>query len=164
MSLYKGVPVFLSSTSDYNKGQVDYINIIVRTLRRSFESKAKQKQKDAPKISHLAVSKYGRVLDLKDYFYLGYFSLSFILNPANFINGQQYGLFETKRNLTRFTAEGSHSDTTPTKSLGQLGHIVISKSGDTNIVSFVPDHVEDWPKDSNNNMLNYSVYFSGEAT
>lgn len=163
MAFYNNVPLFLSSTSGYNKGQIDYINVIVRTLRRSFESKAKQKQKDAPKISHLAISKYGRVLDLKDYYYLGYFSLSFILNPANFINGQQYGLFETKRNLIRFTAEGSHSDTVPTKSLGQLGHIVISKSGNNNIISFVPDHVEDWPKDENDNMLNYSVYFSGEA-
>jgi len=163
MGLFNNNPLFLSQSSGFNKKQIDYINVIVRTLRRTFEAKAKQKQKSAPKISHFTTAKYGRVLNFRDYYYLGYFSISFILNPANFANGQQYGLFETKNNISRYSVEGSHSDSVPTKSLGQLGHITVVKNNDTNIVSFVPDNMEDWPKDSDNNYVNYSVYFSGES-
>lgn len=161
MGLAKNVPVFLSE-GYYNKAQVDYINIIVRTIRRAFESRAKQKQKPKPSITHLTFGKYNRVLNLRDYLYNNIFAVSFILNPQGFVDGQSYSLFETSKTIKDFKIEGSNSDDVPAATLSNLGKISLSKNKMSTLISFIPTNMANWPIDSNGNLVSYSVYFSGE--
>ena len=160
MGLANTLPVFLDYNAGFNKTQVDQINTIVRTARRSFEDRAKQEQLTEPGLDKIISSKYGRVLDPKDYLYNKSFSLSFVLNPFGFELGGEYPLFETDKTIRSLSFEGSNSNTTPASSLSALGHIYISNNLSKPTVMFVVD-TNDWPIDTHGNKVQYSVFIHG---
>ena len=163
MALAPIVPVFLDKNAGYNEKQVNFINTLVRTSRRSFESKAIQKMKDKPKISHLAEAKYNRVLNFKDYLYNNYFTLSFILNPAGFVQDGVYNLFETNKTIVTLTGDGCHTDDQVRKTLSSLGNFQIVNEGNKKIIQFKVTS-SDWPTDADNNLIQFSVCIVGRTT
>ena len=163
MGLSKNIPVFLDEYSGWNKAQAEYINVLVKTIRHKFESKAKQNKESKPVVSHLVYKKYGRILDLKDYKYRNYFTLSFILNPTGFVENGVYNLFDTKENIQYINMQGSNSSTVLAKSLTALGSIKIIDKGTYTTVAFVKND-EEWPKDANNLPVQYSVSMNGRLS
>lgn len=160
MALSNNVPVFLDKVSGYNENQVNFINTLVRTSRRSFEAKAYQKMKSKPDVTHLAEAKYNRVVNFKDYLYNKYFTLSFILNPTGFVKNGIYNLFETKETIQTINAEGSNSDSVPAATLSSLGTIVMTNEGNKTIVQFKMT-ADNWPEDVDHNKVQYSVSVIG---
>lgn len=161
MSLYNNTPYFLDSSSGYNEDQVNFINILVRTLRRKFESKAKQKKADKPIVTKLTLTKYNRVIDLQDYYYLGYFTLSFILNPQGMEKNGVYDLFETNHRIAHIALQGSNSETLPAASLSALGTIQVIRRADVYVIQFKRNEL-DWPKNGNN-LVQYSTSIKGRT-
>ena len=159
--LYQNIPVLLDDRSGFTKAQVEQINIVARTARRAFTEKAKQKQKSQPLVEHLITKKYGRVLDLKDYLYTDRFSLNFVLSPVGFANNIWYPLFITEKTITSIELCGSNSENKVAASLTYLGHLDSKETSEGTEVYYVVDRAEDWPRDANNNMVNYSVYIGG---
>lgn len=161
MGLANTLPVFLDDYAGYDKKQVKLINIIVKTARRAFESKARQKQKPEPKIEKLSKVKYNRVLELKDYLYGKNFTMSFILSPAGFVRDGKYPLFETEHSISFISINGSNDDRKPAKTLSGLGHLEVNISSNINpIITFVCD-TDDWPVDEHGNMVKYSALITG---
>lgn len=160
MGLANSLPVFLDNNAGFNKNQVEQINTVVRTARRFFENKATQKQLPEPDVEKLISSKYGRVLDPKDYLYNKTFSLSFILNPFGFELGGEYPLFETDKTIRAISFEGSNSYTRPANYLSNLGHIYVSNNFSKPTVMFVCD-TNNWPVDGQGNKVQYSVFIYG---
>lgn len=161
MGLANTLPVFLDDFSGFTEQQVDQINIIVRTARRAFESKAKQNQKTEPVIEKISKRKYNRVLDLKDYLYNKSFSMSFILNPVGFVKDGEYPLFETDKQINFININGSNSETKPDKSLSGLGYLKVSYAmPDKPIVLFVCT-TDEWPEDEQHEKVKYSAFISG---
>ncbi len=156
MAISNNVPVFLDSGSGFEKNQVEFINTLVRTSRRSFEAKAKQVMKPKPDITHLAEAKYNRVLDFKDYLYNDYFTLAFILDPTGFVKNGTYNLFETNKSIRFLNGDGSNSDVRIARALMNLGTFVTSFEGNKTIVQFKMT-ADDWPKDADDNPVKYSV-------
>lgn len=161
MGLANTLPVFLDDFAGYNKRQVRLINLIVRTARRAFESKAKQKQKTEPVIEKISKRKYNRVLDLKDYLYGKSFSMSFILNPVGFVKDGEYPLFETDKNINFIHINGSNSETKPDKSLSGLGYLKVSYVTSTNPVVMFVCTTDEWPEDEQHEKVKYSAFVSG---
>lgn len=158
--LWKGPAIFLDELSGYDKAQTSFINTLVRTTRRRFEARAKQEQQVSPKIEKLTTTKYARVLDLKDYLYDKYFTLSFILNPANMVQLGTYDLFETPYNISNVSLNGSNSDKVPVMSLSALGHLNLIRRDSVNVIQFVRS-MEEWPEDANGNPVQYSACMTG---
>lgn len=161
MGLANTLPVFLDDFAGYDKKQVRLINLIVRTARRAFESKAKQKQKTEPIIEKVSKRKYNRVLDLKDYLYGKSFSMSFILNPVGFVKDGEYPLFETDKNINFIHINGSNSETKPDKSLSGLGYLKVSYVTSTNLVVMFVCTTDEWPEDEQHEKVKYSAFVSG---
>lgn len=162
MPLANNVPVFLDDKTGWNHAQAEYVNILVKTTRRKFESKAKQEKESKPPVTHLVKNKYGRVLDLEDYKYRNYFTLSFILNPSGFVKDGEYSLFDTTYNIQYINLQGSNSPTVMAKSLSALGNLKIVEKGGYRTVVFVKNG-EAWPVDGNGNMVQYSVTIGGRT-
>lgn len=161
MGLSHSVPVFLDNKSGWNEKQVSEINKIVKTLRNSFESKAKQKTKEKPSTKKYSISKYSRVLNLKDYHYDDYCSFSFILNPSNMSEGIDYPLLELEGFLSNITFGGSHSDSNPSIFIDNLGYIFY-KFSDKKHMIFFHCNSNDWPED-NGKRLQFSIYVAGRT-
>lgn len=158
--LAKVIPVYLDEASGWNKQQVSEINKIARNLRFAFEQKAHQKMKEKPKIERLSVSKYARVLNLNDYLYNNYFSINFILDPADFEPGITYPLLELTTNPSSFSFEGSNDDTSPYKLLTSLGTIKVEFVGGK--PHFSIEVKDSWPEDADHKKVKYSVYIGGQ--
>lgn len=163
MPLANNVPVFLDDSSGWNHAQSEYVNILVKTTRHKFEAKAKQEKESKPPVTHLVKNKYGRVLDLEDYKYRNYFTLSFILNPTGFVKDGEYSLFDTTYHIQYINMQGSNSSTVMAKSLSALGNLKIVEKGDYRTVVFVKND-EAWPKDSGGNFVQYSVTIGGRTS
>lgn len=163
MPLANNVPVFLDDNSGWNHNQVEYVNILVKTTRHKFEAKSKQEKESKPTVTHLVKNKYGRVLDLEDYKYRNYFTLSFILNPTGFVKDGEYSLFDTTYHIQYINMQGSNSPTIMAKSLSALGNLKIVEKGDYRTVVFVKND-EAWPKDSGGNFVQYSVTIGGRTS
>ncbi len=160
MSLYNNTPVFLTTDSGFDKRQCESVNVIVRTARNRFYSKAKQTQKEKPRIVKFITSKYARVLNLLDYQYGNNFSISFILNPGGLSNGIEYPLFEFDGNVSAFQYQGSHDENVVARNLTSLGTITISKKFAKPTFVFTPTDMENWPK-NDDHYVAYSVYIGG---
>lgn len=163
MPLANNVPVFLDDNSGWNHAQSEYVNILVKTTRHKFEAKAKQEKESKPPVTHLVKNKYGRVLDLEDYKYRNYFTLSFILNPTGFVKDGEYSLFDTAYHIQYINMQGSNSPTVMAKSLSALGNLKIVEKGDYRTVVFVKND-EAWPKNSGGNFVQYSVTIGGRTS
>ena len=161
MGLYNNIPLFLDNNAGYNETQVEKINLIVRTARNNFISKAKQKQSEKPTIEKFVTTKYNRVLNLRDYIYNKNFSVSFILDPAGFELGNKYTLFEYDYDIDYFHFEGSNSDKVPAALLSNLGSITIDLSGNKPKLVFEKNNAP-WPVDRYGNMVKYAVYIGGK--
>jgi hypothetical protein len=159
MALANNVPVFLSPDSGYTPEQCNSINILVRTARRSFESKARQIQEDKPVVEKLITRRYGRVLEPKDYLYGKNFSLQFILNPFGFELDGRYALFETKHTIKSIQMQGANSSITVGMTITSLGHLYVGYLNNNQIVYFVCD-TDDWPSD-HGIPTQFSVYMNG---
>lgn len=180
MSLSKVVPVYLDNRSGWNPAQVEQVNIIARTSRNYFLSRAKQEQLGKPDIERVVVSKWNRVLDLKDYAYMGIFSISFILNTDGLAKdvttplvslGKKVKSYTLKadgneadtskeKKIYTFQFEGSYSDEIVPKSLSSLGSITIETVDSEPTFCFTPN-TDDFPEDENHNRLQFSVYIGG---
>lgn len=163
MPLANNVPVFLDDRAGWNHAQAEYVNILVKTTRRKFESKAKQEKESKPPVTHLVKNKYGRVLDLEDYKYRNYFTLSFILNPTGFVKDGEYSLFDTTYHIQYINMQGSFSPTDAVKSLSALGNLKIVEKGEYRTVVFVKND-EAWPKGADEKFLYYSVTIGGRTS
>lgn len=162
MGLYSNTPVFLTVDSGFDKKQCESINVVVRTARNRFYSKAKQPLQEKPKITKFITSKYARVLNLLDYRYGNNFSISFILNPGGFANGIEYPLFEFDGNVSSFQYQGSHDENVVARTLSNLGSISISDKFDKPTFVFTPSNMENWPK-NDEHYVAYSVYIGGRV-
>ena len=160
MPLSKQVPVYLDDRSGWNHAQVEQINIIARTARNYFLSKAKQKQLGKPEIDRIIVSKWNRVLNLRDYTFQGTFSISFILNTDGLSKDITTPLFSIGKNVKSFQFEGSYSDELVVNSLSSLGKLSIEIVDAEPTFCFTPN-TNDWPEDENHNRLQFSVFIGG---
>lgn len=161
MGLSKNTPVFLDASSGFNSKQIKQINLVIRIARRAFEAKAKQNQLSKPDIERLTISKYNRVLNLKDYLYNRNFSISFILNPIGFEEKGEYPLLETDKTVSVISIEGSNSETEVANSLSSLGYLKISNKGSLHNVIYFVCTTSDWPTDEDGNKVQYSAFISG---
>ena len=160
MPLSKQVPVYLDDRSGWNHAQVEQINIIARTARNYFLSKAKQKQLGKPEIDRIIISKWNRVLNLRDYTFQGTFSISFILNTDGLSKDITTPLFSISKNVKLFQFEGSYSDELVVNSLSSLGKLSIEIVDAEPTFCFTPN-TNDWPEDENHNRLQFSVFIGG---
>ena len=176
MSLSKVVPVYLDNRSGWSPAQVEQINIIARTSRNYFLSKAKQELLEKPDIERMVVSKWNRVLNLRDYAYMGIFSISFILNTDGLAKdvtsplvslGKKVKSYETVEDGVSnvktayvFQFEGSYSDEIVPKSLASLGSLTIETVDNEPTFCFTPN-TDDFPEDDNHNRLQFSVFIGG---
>lgn len=163
MPLAKNVPILLDKQSGWNERQQEQINIIVKTMRRFMEAKAKQEQLPISVIENPITKKYGRVLDLQAYLYKDTMSASFILDPVGFVTKGVYPLFEISQNLDNAMIEGSNSTVHCDASLSSLGHIKIRRVQDGNFVIEFERNEVAWPEDSSHNLIKYSCYFRGNT-
>lgn len=160
MGFSNNVPVFLDEGSGWSDKQCEEINKIVLSCRKSFESKAKQKTKEKPSTDKLSITKYNRVLNLSDFYYLDYFSMSFILNPAGMEAGKDYPLIELKQRVKSLSFEGSHSDRLPRDFLSNLGYIYQGVY-DNKVTLLFHCNSDDFPEDENHERVQFSVYCGG---
>lgn len=160
MGIANVVPVYLDNRSGWSPAQVEQINIIARTSRNYFLSKSKQKQLEKPDIERMVVSKWNRVLDLKDYAYMGIFSISFILNTDGLAKDVTTPLVSLGKNVNAFQFEGSYSDELVVSSLSSLGSLTIETVDSELTFCFTPN-TDDFPEDENHNRLQFSVYIGG---
>lgn len=163
MSIANVVPVFLDDSSGFTEKQIEAVNILAKTARNSFTSKAKQKQLPKPEIKNIVKSRYSRTLDVKNYLYNKSFSIQFILNPYNMSSGIEYSLFELENKVTRLQFEGSHSSTYPSKLLSSLGTIKYKVKDGKDMLVFECTS-DDWPVDENNRRVQFSVYIGGSIS
>lgn len=161
MGLANSVPVFLTLESGWNEKQCKTVNVIARTIRNAFTSKAKQNQKDKPEVVRIVDTKYNRVLNLRDYYYNDYFSMQFILNPAGMAEGISYDLAELKANVSQLEWEGCHSSTNPNKFLSSLGTISVVERDGKHVLQFKCSS-NDWPE-NDGNRVQFSVYIGGRT-
>lgn len=161
MGLANNVPVFLTTESGWNEKQCKTVNVIARTVRNAFTSKAKQNQKDKPEVVRIVEGKFNRVLNLKDYYYNDYFSMQFILNPAGMAEGISYDLAELKANVSQLEWEGCHSSTNPNKFLSSLGTISVTEKDGKHVLQFKCSS-NDWPE-SDGSRVQFSVYVGGRT-
>lgn len=160
MSIANVVPVFLDNRSDWTPVQVENINIIARTARNYFMSRATQKQLPKPEIERIVKSKWNRVLNLRDYAFQDTFSISFILNTNGLAKDVTSPLFSINKNIKSFQFEGSYSDEVVTQSLSSLGKLSIEILDGEPTFCFTPN-TDNFPEDESHNRLNYSVYIGG---
>lgn len=160
MGLSNVVPVFLDNRSGWDKRQTETINITARTARNYFLSKATQKQLPKPEIERIVVSKWNRVLNLRDYAFSDTFSISFILNTSGLEKDVTSPLFSISKTVKSFSFEGSYSDEVVTQSLSSLGKLSIETLDGEPTFCFTPN-TDNFPEDENHNRLNYSVYIGG---
>ena len=163
MGIANVVPVFLDDSSGFTEKQIEAVNILAKTARNSFTSKAKQKQLPKPEIKNIIRSRYSRTLDVKNYLYGTNFSIQFILNPYNMSSGIEYSLFELENKVTRLQFEGSHSSTYPSKLLSSLGTIKYKVKDGKDMIVFECTS-DDWPVDENNRRVQFSVYIGGSIS
>ena len=163
MGLANVVPVFLDGSSGFTDKQVETINILAKTARNSFTSKAKQKQLPKPEIKNIISSRYSRALDVKNYLYDKNFSIQFILNPYGMESGIEYSLFELENKVKTLQFEGSHSSSYPSKMLSSLGVIKYKVKDGKDMIVFECTS-DDWPVDGNNRRVQFSVYIGGSIT
>jgi len=160
--LYQNTPIFLTEDSGYNKKQCEQINVIVRTTRNRFISKAKQEQLGHPKIEKFISQKYNRVLNLFDFLYDKTFSISFILDSTGFEKNIDYPLFEfTEKNIISMAGEGSNSDLRTAINLSALGTFSIKKQNGIPTIYFTC-LTDNWPTDESGKKIFYSVYIGGK--
>ncbi len=159
--LANNVPVFLTPDSGWNEKQCRTVNVIARTMRNAFSAKARQKQQDKPEVIRIVESKYNRVLNLRDYWYGDYFSMSFILNPAGMTEGITYDLATLKANPIVLEYEGSHSSTNPNKFLSSLGIISVATKDGKYVLQFKCSS-SDFPE-SSGARVQFSVYVGGRT-
>lgn len=159
--IYNNIPLMLDLDSGYTSDQVKQINIIVKNTRNKFLAIAKQKQKEKPKAEKFIITKYSRVLNLKDYIVDKLFNIHFILDPAGFEDNLSYKLFEFDNDVKHFHFEGSNSDKTNVIALSTLGTILIETSGLKPTFIFKRND-SPWPTDANNNKVKYSVFIAGK--
>ena len=160
MSIANVVPVFLDGSSGFTEKQIEAVNILAKTARNSFTSKAKQEQLPKPEIKNIIRSRYSRTLDVKNYLYGTNFSIQFILNPYNMSSGIEYSLFELENKVGRLQFEGSHSSTYPSKLLSSLGTIKYKVKDGKDMIVFECTS-DDWPVDENGRRVQFSVYVGG---
>lgn len=162
MGLSKSIPIFLDNNSGWDDYQTFEINRIAKTIRNSFESKAKQKKKDKPIIDKCVNAKYGRVLNLYDYEYRNYFNLQFILNLSGFETDKDYVLVEMTGNCSDINFEGSHSDTDPSVFLSSIGYIYFDYYNQNPALLFHCSDADIIPTDEAGNRVQYSVFVRGK--
>ena len=160
MGIANVVPVYLDNRSGWTSAQVEQVNIIARTSRNYFLSKAKQKQLEKPGVERMVVSKWGRILELRDYSCMGIFSISFILNTDGLAKDVTTPLVSLNRNVNAFQFEGSYSDELVVNSLSSLGSLTIETIDSAPTFCFTPN-TNDFPEDENHNRLKFSVYIGG---
>ncbi len=163
MGIANVVPVFLDESSGFTERQTETINILAKTARNSFITKAKQEQLSKPEIKNIVKSRYSRALDVKNYLYNTNFSIQFILNPYGMESGIEYSLFELENKVTRLQFEGSHSSSRPSKLLSSLGTIKYKVKDDKDMIVFECTS-DDWPVDENNHRVQFSVYIGGSIS
>lgn len=160
MGIANVVPVFLDGSSGFTEKQVEAVNILAKTARNSFTSKAKQKQLPKPDIKNIISGRYSRALDVKNYLYDTNFSIQFILNPYGMESGIEYSLFELENKVKSLQFEGSHSSSYPSKMLSSLGTIRYKVKDGKNMIVFECTS-DDWPVDENGRRVQFSVYVGG---
>ena len=161
MGFYQNVPILLDNGCGYTKDQVDEVNIIARSIRNRFISKATQNQNPKPKIDRFSISKYSRVENFRDFLLKNTFNLYFILNPAGMEPSGEYTLVDFDRTIDWFNWEGSNSDYKNVIALSSLGVIYIDTTGLHKRLTFKRNE-RDWPLDENGNKIKYSVFIGGK--
>lgn len=160
MALYNGTPVFLDYNSGWKPEQVDQINLIVRTARRRFEDKAKQKQEDEPLVEKIVSTRYGRALDLLNYKYDNVFSISFIFNVADMVTDGIYHILDLNESIMLQSQFGSSSDTTNPALLTSYGYFFVDEYLGNPAIYFKCED-DDFPVDSDNNRVQFSTFLGG---
>lgn len=160
--ILNNIPLMLDTDSGFNSDQVKQINIIVKNTRNKFISKATQKQKEKPKAIKFVITKYSRVLNLRDFIVNKLFNIHFILDPAGFENNIAYKLFEFDYDVDNFHFEGSNSDLNNVIALSTLGYMYIDTTGIRPTFMFKRNS-NTWPTDANNNKIKYSVFIAGKT-
>ena len=130
-------------------------------MRNAFTSKAKQKQLDKPEVVRIVESKTNRVLNLRDYLYGTYFSISFILNPSGMQSGITYDLLTLKSEVSNLEWEGCHSSTNPNKFLSSLGVISVVLKDNKPTLQFKCES-DDFPE-ADGSRVQFSVYVGGRT-
>lgn len=161
--LGSNTPVFLDDKSGFDEKQTELINLLVRTARRTFESKAIQKQEGKPKVEVFASTIYPSIIsDVRHYKYLNQVCISFVTlaqNPHLSV-GMDLPLFESPYYAILSLAGGNPDGTVDIKRYFAMLPPERSSSGD---YLYKMRCVETLPLDSSGNEVQFTAFLQGVA-
>lgn len=159
--LSSNTPVFLDDESGFNAKQVELVNLLVKTARKTFESKAIQKQEGKPRVEVFASTTYPSVIsDVRNYKYLNQVCISFVTlaqNPPLSI-GMDLPLFESPYYAILSLSGGNPDGTVDIKRYFALLPPERTSSGD---YLYKLRCVETLPLDSTGKEVQFTAFLSG---
>lgn len=159
--LSNNTPVFLDDESGFNAKQVELVNLLVKTARKTFESKAIQKQEGRPRVEVFASTTYPSVIsDVRNYKYLNQVCISFVTlaqNPPLSV-GMDLPLFESPYYAILSLSGGNPDGTVDIKRYFALLPPERTSSGD---YLYKLRCVEVLPRDSEDKEVQFTAFLSG---